>query len=363
MPSQPAFLDTGDGDPHTPPSRGWQPAAELDEVTAAQIAEELRALGYDARAHTRSPHDQEDQYESGVLIHAVYVEGWRYPDGRWEFIQRPAELIERDPLNRDTRLLVVPNEATGGGGRYDVPDYGSASAIAAWVAHWLPAPNKPCSGLFRHFNDLDYYHYDPPEQWYWAWRDHLFSDLYPHLAAHGYTPQAARLGEQMSDPRSLIESPETGVCRLSPDAPLPEVLRDRLGDLRISTVGCGGFTFGGTWDPLDWPALIAELPEHLAWDSSMLAANHGPDPATIETAYATLKTADAQPSLYVDLSIGPDGRVEVFPMQIWASEATDLETINRISRLLHDATGRDCWRSPQTGGLSEDPSRPEWELI
>ena len=67
MPPQPVFLDTGDGDPHTPPSRGWQPAAELDEVTAAQIAEELRALGYDARAHTRSPHDQEDQYESGVL--------------------------------------------------------------------------------------------------------------------------------------------------------------------------------------------------------------------------------------------------------------------------------------------------------
>lgn len=67
-----------------------------------RIADGLPKRGFDAHTFIITS-DRYCRRESGVAIHGVCVLGWRYPDGRWEFVDRPARLVEpdeRDPAQR-----------------------------------------------------------------------------------------------------------------------------------------------------------------------------------------------------------------------------------------------------------------------
>ncbi len=73
-------------------------------LDAGIVAATLRALGYAARSYS-APGEDGDPPEFGVAIHIVCTEAWRYPDGRWEIIDRPARLVAAAPSAPHTWLF------------------------------------------------------------------------------------------------------------------------------------------------------------------------------------------------------------------------------------------------------------------
>jgi hypothetical protein len=74
------------------------------------IVAELRASGYDARLFECTndaidPHANPDGWahtthcETGVAIHGICIQGWRYPSAAWIFLDRPPVLLEPDPID------------------------------------------------------------------------------------------------------------------------------------------------------------------------------------------------------------------------------------------------------------------------
>jgi hypothetical protein len=151
------------------------------DPTLAEVAEALCAPGYDARPRP-DPDAAGNNTATGVAVHAVYVEGWRFPDGRWAFLERCAQSVKITDPDPDSWWLIVPKEASWGHRGHEIPSYASAADIAAWVAHRLPAPDSPDCELFRHPNDAKEYRYEPPPRWQQAWRERLFTETHPGLA-------------------------------------------------------------------------------------------------------------------------------------------------------------------------------------
>jgi hypothetical protein len=145
--------------------------------TNERIADRLRERGFDARVFEDT--DELDcQRESGVAIHGVCVLGWRYPDGRWEFVDQPARLIEpegQDPAGRWTWEEIV--SSSGGRRRLSVTVADRADVVSARVCELLPVdPERPRSRCFPDlwaWQSTGWYSRGAPQRWDEAWRNHL----------------------------------------------------------------------------------------------------------------------------------------------------------------------------------------------
>lgn len=138
-------------------------------IIAKDVAAKLRGRGYAARAYS-GPYGPHDQPESGVVIPVVCTEAWRYPDGRWEIIDRPARLTHSDAHWPHTWMW---NNQLG------VPELSSSSLLAAWVITHLPPPDQPEYRTYWHFTSPGGMPATPPQQWEQRWREHLFTELCP----------------------------------------------------------------------------------------------------------------------------------------------------------------------------------------
>lgn len=139
------------------------------QITTQRVAAKLRERGHAARAY-RTPRGRHGQPESGVLIHVVCTEAWRYPDGHWDIFDRPARLLHAAGHGPHTWMW---ND------QLVVPEMSSTSALVAWVAEHLPPPEHPEYRTYWHFSSPGERPADPPEQWEKRWREHLFAELHP----------------------------------------------------------------------------------------------------------------------------------------------------------------------------------------
>lgn len=121
----------------------------MSGVATEQIAAGLRRRGVDARTFVDGD-EPGGQGHRGVAVHGICVLGWRYPDGRWEFTDRPPRLMEpdeHDPSGRwiwDDILSDCCQPAAA------VSD--QVQVVVGRVAELLPAdPNQPRSQRFADF--------------------------------------------------------------------------------------------------------------------------------------------------------------------------------------------------------------------
>ena len=126
------------------------------------VAATLRALGYAARSYS-APGEDDDPPEFGVAIHIVCTEAWRYPDGRWEIIHRPARLVAAARAGPDTWLFNCG---------VAVPEPASAAALAAWVAAQLPPPDLPEYRAYWQFSPPSTPPATAPAHWARQWCEH-----------------------------------------------------------------------------------------------------------------------------------------------------------------------------------------------
>lgn len=131
-------------------------------LDAGIVAATLRALGYAARSY-RSTGVGGGQPGFGVAIHIVCTEAWRYPDGHWEIVDRPARLVAADP-SAPHRWLFNYGVA--------VPEPTSAAALAAWVAAQLPPPDLPEYRAYWQFTPPSTPPPDAPTHWAQRWCEH-----------------------------------------------------------------------------------------------------------------------------------------------------------------------------------------------
>ena len=145
--------------------------------TKERIAEGLRERGFDARVFE----DTDGMYcqpESGVAIHGVCVLGWRYPDGHWQFIDRPARLLEPDQHDPTQRWIWEEITSSSGSRRQlsvIVTDH--PEAVCARLAELLPVdPEKPHARCFPDlwtWESTGWFSGGAPQRWDQAWRKHL----------------------------------------------------------------------------------------------------------------------------------------------------------------------------------------------
>lgn len=281
----------------------------MNTVVAEQVTAELCRRGFDARLFSGPAADGMQRYR-GVAIHGTCVLGWRYPDGRWEFTDRPPQLIQPDPGDPAGRWIWddIFSESCWAMASASDP----AHVIAQKVAQSLPTdPNRRRAQSFPDFWSWDQAclrSAEAPEQWYQKWCDHLFAELRPEAARAGYTPHTARLADYMCSPRALtaitsnsMDSARPQVYRLASDVPLAASLRNRLRNISIRTDFSTWAQIGHTCDPVDWPALVTELGAYLGWDYG----RHG------ATGHTPLPTGSLPGDVY--LRVGPDGRVLILP--------------------------------------------------
>ena len=131
-------------------------------VITEDVAARLRRRGYDA-AHGRwaDIHGATETTDF-VVINAVTVIGWRYPDGDWSWDDRPAYLVDKgvDPLRRraqqpyfDTshRWEWLPSRPNA---REEHPrDNATAGQLSRWIIKRLPPPTRPICVLYHHPDD------------------------------------------------------------------------------------------------------------------------------------------------------------------------------------------------------------------
>lgn len=92
-------------------------------------------------------------------------------------------------------------------------------------------------------------------------------------------------------------------------------LLDRALGVHLRTDVSTWAQIGHTSDPVDLPALIAEMHQHLGWDNQRLDSEHGADSS------AALQRVQSEPRVEVTLSVGPDARILVFPTAAAVSAA------------------------------------------
>lgn len=293
----------------------------MNYVATEQIVVGLRQRGFDARIFADT--DAQGRHpRRGVAIHGICVLGWRYPDGRWEFTDRPSRLIEPDENDPSGRWIwddILSDCCRSAASVFD-----PAHMITKRVAELLPAdPNRPRSQCFPDFWTWDRACVDSaeaPEQWYQDWCDLLFTELRPEAAQAGYTPHTARLADYMCSPRALMASADDPatvngqqVYRLAPDVPLAAPLRDCLREIRVRNDFSTWGRIGHTSDPVDWPALIGDLAQYLGWDYERT----GDSAAGVRTTVKNVPTP-----IEVVLRVGPDGRILVSPAATTTSTST-----------------------------------------
>lgn len=288
----------------------------VNDVATEQIAAGLRRSGFAARVFVDTD-GAGTPTRRGVSIHGICVLGWRYPDGRWEYTDRPPRLIE--PAADDPAGYWIWDDVFGDCCRPAASVFDPAPMIVSRIAELLPAdPNRPRAQCFPDFWAWDRACLDSaeaPGQWYQDWCDHLFTELRPEAARAGYTPRTARLADYMCSPRALTAYRGVGPAvmndqrafRLAHDVPLPAPLLDVLRNLTVITDFSTWARIGHTSDPVDWPAVISDLHQYLAWDYEQVGdGDHA-------------ARARSQASMEVALRVGPDGRILVSPIAVTTS--------------------------------------------
>lgn len=185
----------------------------MSGVATEQIVAGLRRRGVDARTFVDAD-ESGGQGHRGAAVHGICVLGWRYPNDRSEFTDRPPRLIEpdeHDPSGRwiwDDILSVCCQPAAA------VSD--QVQVVVGRVAELLAAgSNQPCSQCFADFWAWDALCRDSaqaPDRWYRQWCDHLFAELRPEEARAGYTPDTARFADHMCSPRAVVQCVDTVGC-------------------------------------------------------------------------------------------------------------------------------------------------------
>lgn len=143
-------------------------------LDAGIVAATLRDLGYAARSYHARRGDG-DPPVFGVAIHIVCTEAWRYPDRRWEIIDRPS------------RLVAVAHHRWIYNGGVTVPEPRSASSLAAWVAAQLPPPERPEYRAYWQFTPPAPPPATAPAGWADHWREHWSRGGAGHIH-HGAAP-------------------------------------------------------------------------------------------------------------------------------------------------------------------------------
>lgn len=133
--------------------------------------------------------------------------------------------------------------------------------------------------------------------------------------------------------------------RLRPDAPLPAVLHQRLAQAKFTPPEGPWPQFAATLSPIDWPALVRELPDLLAVVPCAGERNHPADAkawAAVCDAYEAVAQAGHRPRLWVDLWASPADVVELtlntldIDVEVTTSAAptADEETIAAVEAIL-----------------------------
>lgn len=148
---------------------------------AGLVAATLRTLGYAARSYSALGEDGQPEY--GVAIHIVCTEAWRYPDGRWEIIDRPARLVAAARSAPHTWLF---NSGVA------VPEPISAAALAAWVAAQLPPPDRPDYRAYWQFKPPCAPPPAAPPHWAQQWCEHWRRGGAELADTADYLPRAGR---------------------------------------------------------------------------------------------------------------------------------------------------------------------------
>lgn len=78
-----------------------------------------------------------------------------------------------------------------------------------------------------------------------------------------YSPEALRVMERLWQDVASFHAPR---YFLPEDSPLPSWLMDAVRDVPNQGVEGGWPQFARYWNPIDWPALIAEHPDEIGWD-------------------------------------------------------------------------------------------------
>src|SRR5690606_7516152 len=119
-----------------------------------------------------------------------------------------------------------------------------------------------------------------------------------------------------------------------------ELLLEMPGPLALALTGARLWLPEGPWPewartehPIDWPALIAEDPDHLTWNQGMLDANLGATGDGIATAYRLLDEHGLHPYMDVCLWIELDGRFSVEPLAMW-SDPGERELSRQVDEIL-----------------------------
>lgn len=153
----------------------------MTTITAG-VATLLTDVGYDASPDWDAVGANPET--AFVVVRAVAVVGWRYPNGKWFWEDRSAMLIDKglDPGSRfsqppyfDTahRWEWLPSRPSA---PEEHPcDTANAAELSEWVSARLPAPTTPICLLYHHPDDselnrdLAYEMTEGPERTLWSW--------------------------------------------------------------------------------------------------------------------------------------------------------------------------------------------------
>lgn len=290
----------------------------MSGVGTEQIAAGLWRRGVDARTFVDGD-EPGGQGHRGAAVHGICVLGWRYCNGRWEFTDRPPRLMEPDEHDPSGRWIW--DDILSDCCRPAVAASDQVQVVVGRVAELLALdPSQPCSQCFADFRAWDAMCGDSaqaPDRRYPQWCDHSSTELRPGADRAGYTPDTARLADHMCSPRAVVQCVDTaGLGHRSTAS--HQISRC----IRYYSIGCVTFIceptstwaqIGHTADPVDWPALIAEMHLHLGWDNQRLDSEHGADSS------AALQRVQSEPRLEVTLNVGPDARILVFPTAVAVS--------------------------------------------
>lgn len=244
-------------------------------VATEQIAAGLRRRGFDGR--TFADGDKPGGLgHRGVAVHGICVSGWRYPNGRWEFTNRPPRLIAPDEHNPSGRWIW--DDILTGCCQPAAAVSDQVQVVVGRVAELLAAdPNhhrSQCIADFWAWDAMCRDSAEAPDRWYREWCDHLFTELRPEAARAGYTPDTARLADHMCSPRAVVQRVDTAVSgsqvyRLAPGVPLAPALLDRALGVHLRTDFCTWAQIGHTSDPVDC------LPSSPRWVDTWAGTTNG----------------------------------------------------------------------------------------